>query len=128
MMPYAHSSVLLHSMIHFCHAQRRPHTTVYPEPFSQLAPKTKQASFGPKEVANMPAPHGQCIVCTSRGVPNKSCVSFLYISLSIFTTFFTAMTASSSPGYEIFGIGGIGQSSGFAPGLGMPPALQSPIA
>merc|ERR1719375_1131495 len=35
-----------------------PHTTMYPEPGSCVAAITKHASSTPREVANMPAPHG----------------------------------------------------------------------
>merc|ERR1719188_2223433 len=67
--PYAHSSTLEASMISFCTAQGLPQTHMRPEFFTQLAPATKHASSGPKEVANMPAPQGQCIVASSRGYP-----------------------------------------------------------
>merc|ERR1719222_359112 len=106
--PLAHSSVLEASMISFCTAQQDPQSHMSPEFFTQFAPATKQASSGPRDVANMPAPQGQCISATSSGPPKQSVVLPWKISLSILSMFFVAITASSSPGYEIFGIGGIG--------------------
>merc|ERR1719330_1157466 len=113
--PNAHSSTLEASMISFCTAQGLPHTHIKPEFLTQLAPATKHASSGPRDVANMPAPHGQCAVLTLSSLPRLVVLMFLYTSFSIISMFLVAMTASSSPGYEIFGMGGTGQSSGFLP-------------
>merc|ERR1712051_423243 len=69
MMPKAHSSTFEASMISFCTAHGLPHTHMMPEFFTQLAPATKQASSGPSEVANMPAPHGQCMMFGLSSLP-----------------------------------------------------------
>ena len=57
-----HPRVLVASINSFCTAQTWPHTHISPEFLCQLAPATKQASSGPREVANIPAPQGQCIL------------------------------------------------------------------
>merc|ERR550532_1251820 len=123
-------------MISFCTAHGLPHTHIRPLFGCQLAPMTKHASFGPSDVANMPAPHGQCMVCRFKGVPKRSVFISVYISLSVLQMFLMAMSASSSPGYEIFGMDGMGQSAvsgggtlmGLVPCAGTQPVLQSPIA
>merc|ERR1712226_1697657 len=112
-MPLAHSSTLDASIISFCTAQSWPQTHMRPEFLFQLAPATKHASSGPKEVANMPAPHGQCMPSIFKGLPKFVVLMFLNNNLSILSMFEHAITASSSPGYEIFGMGGTGHSSGF---------------
>merc|ERR1719450_1272341 len=100
-------------MISFCTAHGLPQTHMMPEFLTQLAPATKQPSSGPREVANIPAPHGQCMSLRTTGFPQQSSARFWYEILSTFSKFVQAITACSSPGYEIFGHGGIGQVFGF---------------
>merc|ERR1712226_1301360 len=92
-----------------------PQTHINPEFLIQLAPATKQASSGPRDVANMPAPHGQCMFSIFSGVPKASVVLLRYKSLSMWSMLVHATIPSSSPGYEILGIGGMGHSCGFLP-------------
>merc|ERR1719420_2567407 len=105
-------------MISFCTAHGLPHTHMMPEFLTQLAPATKQASSGPRDVANMPAPHGQCMSWRATGWPQQSSARFWKEILSTFSKLPHAMTACSSPGYEIFGIGGIGHWGGGLPSAG----------
>merc|ERR1719511_653370 len=107
-------------MISFWSAAGYHQLTMYPLPFFSLAAKTKQASCGPKLVANMPAPQGHQVFF-NLGFPFSP-------ALSMALTLLTACMACSSPGYEIFGITGKGPSHvgtgalpGFSTGLpGLP--------
>merc|ERR1719422_945752 len=57
-----HSSIFVVSMISFWMAAKIHQFTIHPEPFTSFAAKTKQASWGPRLVANIPAPHGHQVV------------------------------------------------------------------
>jgi len=56
--PSLHSSILVVSMNSFWIAAGNHQLTMYPDPLFSLAAMTKHASWGPRLVANMPAPHG----------------------------------------------------------------------
>merc|ERR1719387_1332359 len=62
MMPFLHSLIFEVSMISFWRAPGIHQFTMYPDFGTSLAATTKQASCGPKLVANMPAPHGHHVV------------------------------------------------------------------
>merc|ERR1711976_761277 len=95
MSPYEASSVIEASMISFWTAATLAQVTMKPEFFTQFAPATKQASSGPKDVANMPAPQGQCMLVIFKGLPKLVVLTFLYTNLSILSMFEHAITASS---------------------------------
>merc|ERR1719460_3579183 len=119
-------------MISFCTADNWPfQKQSTPDPFSQLAPATKHASSGPSEVANIPAPHGQCSSLRILiGFPKHVTVLLSpYVAASILRMLFVVITDSSSPGYEIFGIGGTFHLFiSFSASSGMQALLQSPTA
>merc|ERR1719456_662502 len=71
---------------------------MYPDPLISFAAITKQASCGPKLVANMPAPHGHQVGFNGLLLPP-------YLFMSRISKFLHAWRACSSPGYEILGIG-----------------------
>merc|ERR1712113_1234788 len=81
--PKAHSSTLDASIISFWTAQGLPQTHIMPEFLTQLAPATKHASSGPREVANIPAPQGQCMVLTLSSLPKLVVLMFLYTRFSM---------------------------------------------
>merc|ERR1719367_929639 len=112
-----HSLILVVSMSSFCSAAGIHQLTMCPEPLFSLAPRTKHASCGPRLVANMPAPHGHQVVISFGGLPDA-------LALSRCSMFLQAWKACSSPGYEIFGMGGISNLGGSP----MQPRLQSPTA
>merc|ERR1719498_219873 len=110
MMPFLHSLTLEVSMISFWSAPGIHQFTMYPDPLFSFAAMTKQASCGPKLVANMPAPQGHHVGFICFGAGQHPCAP--YFCASMISRFTTACKACSSPGYEIFGTGGITQLPG----------------
>merc|ERR1719265_2243857 len=116
-----HSSIFVVSMNSFWIAAGNHQLTMYPDLGMLFAAITKQASWGPKLVANMPAPQGHQVSINffwQQGLP--------YVLRSIRSMFFKACNACSSPGYEILGMGH--KPSLKSGGVPMQPKLQSPIA
>merc|ERR1712113_519540 len=86
-----HSSIFVDSIISFWSAAQIHQLTIQPEPFFSLAPATKHASWGPKLVANMPAPHGHHVSINFGSL-------FFAFAAAMNSTFLIACMACSSPG------------------------------